>query len=441
MEPYHAPDTLQLPVMAPLDAPAAEAGEPPDPLVAATSPAVSETLEALAREGARRMLEQALAVEVDAHLGRGRYDGAGDFTGYRNGFGREREITVGTWSVEVHPPRVADTPPHIPPFRSSILPRGRALSPETQRLFARLYLDGLSSGDFEPAFRELVGERAPLSSSTILRLRESWRAEYAAWRVRPVASRFAYIWCDGLYLGVGTEEEHSCLLVIVGARDDGRKELLAMELGYRESTSSWADVLRDLRQRGLTAPLLAIGDGVLGLWAALRDVFPETRHQRCWNHRAMNLADKVLRRLAPELRHQLRAVWNAPSRRECELRRDELARWLHARGQDTAAETLFRDWDDFTAFYDFPAEHWVHLRTSNPVESLFAGVRLRTNATRRMRRRDSALHLVFKVAQRLEHTWRPLNGGLTVMTLVLRGERFADGVYVPRFEPEEVSAA
>jgi transposase-like protein len=177
-------------------------------------------------------------------------------------------------------------------------------------------------------------------------------------------------------LGIGSEDEHSCLLVIVGARDDGRKELLAMELGYRESTQSRAEVLRSLRDRGLAAPLLAIGDGALGRWAALRDVFRETRHQRCWNHRAINLADKVPERLQPELRHQLRAVWNAPSRRECELRRDEIARWLHARGQDPAAETLFRDWDDFTAFYDFPAEHRVHLRTSNPVESIFAGVRL-----------------------------------------------------------------
>jgi putative transposase len=447
MEPYHAPEPVALPVAPPerdVDAPAESpaddsAGEAS--LVGSSLPVIDETLEAIAREGARRMLERALHAEVDAHLGRSRYDRVADFTGYRNGYGREREVTIGTWSVEVRPPRVSDTPTHIPPFRSSILPRGRALSSETQRLFARLYLEGLSSGDFEPAFRELVGERAPLSSSTILRLREDWKAEYAAWRVRPITERFAYIWCDGLYLGVGSELEHSCLLVIVGARADGRKELLAMELGYRESTDSWADVLRALRDRGLTAPLLAIGDGALGLWAALRDVFPETRHQRCWNHRAMNLADKVPKRLQPELRHQLRSVWNAPSRSECELRRDELGRWLHARGQDPAAETLYRDWDDFTTFFDFPAEHWTHLRTSNPVESIFAGVRIRTNVAKRLRRRDSALCLVFKVVQRLEHAWRPLNGGLTVMTLVLRGERFVDGIYVPRFESEEVPAA
>ena len=444
MEPYHAPEPIALPITPP----SGSSDEPPDPPEAAAEPAVadalpavSETLEALAREGARRMLERALHAEVDAHLGRSRYERVADFAGYRNGYGRDREVTIGTWSVEVRPPRVAEVPTHIPPFRSSILPRGRALSAATQRLFARLYLEGLSSGDFEPAFRELVGERAPLSSSTILRLKEEWKAEYAAWRVRPIGERFAYIWCDGLYLGVGSEEEHSCLLVVVGARSDGRKELLAMELGYRESTDSWAEVLRGLRERGLAAPLLAIGDGALGLWAALRDVFPETRHQRCWNHRAMNLADRVPKRLQPELRHQLRAVWNAPSRRECELRRDELARWLGARHQDPAVETLYRDWDDFTSFYDFPAEHWVHLRTSNVVESIFAGVRLRTDVAKRMRRRENALYLVFKVVQRLERRWRPLNGGLTVMILVLRGERFVDGIYVPKVESREVTAA
>lgn len=341
-EPYHAPPALGLVQPTPEASPAGAAPDASGPLVPTGQAEVGETLEELAREGARRMLERALHSEVDAYLGRRRYDRADDdgFSGYRNGYARDREISVGTWAVEVRPPRVADTPPHIPPFRSSILPRGRSLTHETQRLFARLYLEGLSSGDFEPAFRELLGTRAALSSSTILRLKEDWRAEYTVWRSRPITGRYAYCWADGIYLGVGAEAEHSCLLVVIGARADGRKELLAMELGYRESTASWADVLRDLRDRGLETPMLAVGDGALGLWAALREVFPETAHQRCWNHKAMNLTDKVPKRLQPELRHRLRAVWNAPSRRECELRRDELAHWLHARGQDPAAETL-----------------------------------------------------------------------------------------------------
>ncbi len=247
---------------------------------------VTDTLEAVAREGARRMLAHALEAEVHVFLGRDRYAPGGPETGYRNGYGRPREIGIGTWSVMVRPPRVSDLPAGTPPFESALLPRRRYLSLETQRLFARLYLEGLSTGDFEPAFRQLLGEKAPLSASTIVRLKATWADDYAAWQRRPITARYAYIYGDGIYLGAGLEEEKSCLLVVIGAREDGQKELLAMGLGYRESTASWADVLRDLRERGLAAPLLAIGDGGLGLWAALAEVYPATRHQRCWNHYA-----------------------------------------------------------------------------------------------------------------------------------------------------------
>jgi len=260
---------------------------------------VSDTLEAVAREGARRMLAHALEAEVHAYLGRDRYEPGGRESGYRNGHGRPREIGIGTWSVEVRPPRVSDLPAGTLPFESALLPRRRYLSASTQRLFARLYLEGLSTGDFEPAFRELLGEKAPLSASTIVRLKATWADDYAAWRERPITARYAYVYADGIYLGAGLEEEKSCLLVVIGAREDGAKELLAMGLGYRESTASWADVLRDLRERGLAAPLLAVGDGGLGLWAGLTEVFPSTRHQRCWNHRAMNLVDRLPKRLWP----------------------------------------------------------------------------------------------------------------------------------------------
>ncbi len=446
METYHAPTPVaqpQPPTEAGIDRHALAPVEPrvpePEPSQAPAS-MVNQTIEELAREGARRMLERALAVEVDEFLGRPRYERRLLAEhGYRNGYGRPRAVAIGTWPVEVRAPRIRDLPDDAPPFHSAILPRRRMLSAETQRLFARLYLEGLSSGDFEPAFRELLGEYATLSSSTILRLKEEWAAEYAAWRVRPLSARYAYIWSDGIYLGAGLEPENSCLLVIVGAREDGRKELLAMELGYRESGASWAAVLRGLRDRGMKAPLLACGDGALGLWAALNEVFPTTRHQRCWNHRVLNVLDKVPKRLWPDIRRRLRELWSADSRAECELRRDGLLRWLEAHGQLAAADTVLRDWDDFVTFYDFPAEHWIHLRTSNPIESLFAGVRLRTDVAKRMRRRENALYLVFKIAQRLEHSWRPLNGGLTIMTLLLGGARFIDGVYVR--VPEEVSAA
>jgi putative transposase len=405
---------------------------------------VADTLESIAREGARRLLADALAAEVDAYLERPRYAPGGHATGYRNGHGREREVGIGTWSVPVRPPRVSDLPAGSEPFTSAILPRRRYLSMETQALFARLYLEGLSSGDFEPAFRELLGERATLSASTVIRLKERWAAEYAAWRTRPLEHAYAYIWADGIYLGAGLEPETSCLLVVIGARQDGRKELLAMGLGYRESTESWAGVLRDLRERGMRAPLLAVGDGALGLWAALREVFPTTAHQRCWNHKAMNVLDRLPKRLQAETRRRLQGIWGAPTRAEATEGRDRTLAWLRGLGQADAAATLLRDWEDLVAFYDYPAEHWRHLRTSDVVESVFAGVRIRTTVAKRARVRENALHLVFKIVERLAGSWRTLNGGATIMTLLLAGARFRDGILIEhpaRRQPEEAPMA
>jgi transposase-like protein len=403
---------------------------------------IMDTLESIAREGARAMLGRMLALEVDEFLGRPRYAKGGRATGYRNGHGREREVGIGTWSVAVRQPRVSDLPAGSEPFESAILPKRRYLSMETQRLFARLYLEGLSSGDFEPAFRQLMGEEATLSASTIIRLKTEWQAEYETFRSRPITSRYAYIWCDGVYLGAGLEKEHSCLLVVIGAREDGRKELLAMELGYRESTESWAGVLRGLRERGLVAPLLAVGDGALGLWAGLREVFPGTAHQRCWNHKAMNVIDRLPKRLHAETRRRLQGIWGASTRAAAEQQRDTTVTWLRGGGQADAAATLLRDWDDLVTFYDFPAEHHIHLRTSNVVESIFAGVRLRTTVAKRARVRENALYLVFKIVERLAIHWRQLNGGATIMTLLLAGAKFRDGVLVEHpAKREEVPVA
>jgi putative transposase len=230
------------------------------------------------------------------------------------------------------------------------------------------------------------------------------------------------------YLGCGQEREKTVLLCVIGAAEDGTKELLALTEGYRESTSSWQGVLRSLRDRGLVAPLLAMGDGGLGAWAALSEVFPSTRHQRCWNHRVLNLQDQLPKRLQGEARQELRALWEAPTRVECETRRDQYVAKLWKQGQDAAAATVLRNWEDFVAFYDFPQEHWLHLRTTNAIESVFAGVRLRTNVAKRMGKRENALYLVFKLVRRLGQNWRALNGGRTVMTLVLAGRRFQDGI-------------
>jgi len=320
-------------------------------------------------------------------------------------------------------------------------------------LFARLYLEGLATGDFEPVFRELVGETTALSANAIVRLKECWGEEYEAWRRRPLWNhRYAYIWADGIYLGAGLEKEKTALLCILGAREDGEKELVAMEPGYRESTESWAEVVRDLRDRGLQAPLLAIGDGVLGLWAALDEVFPTTEHQRCWNHRVLNVQAKLPKRLQAEARQRIREMAYAETQEACEELRDRYVADLFAIDQGSAAETVLRDWEDFVTFYHYPKEHWIHLRTTNPLESIFGGVRLRTDAARRLRRRDNALYLVFKIVERLSGVlsltksshWRALNGGANLMALVLPSSRegctFKDGI-LQRQEARQLATA
>ena len=314
-------------------------------------------------------------------------------------------------------------------FESKIVKRYERTSRQTQDLFRKLYMEGLSTGDFEPVFRELVGETAALSPNAIVRLKQRWGEEYRGWCSRMLNEyRYAYIWADGVYLRAGVDREKTALLCVVGAREDGVKELLSMELGYRESKESWSGVLRSLRDRGLDAPLLAVGDGALGLWAALDGVFPTTAHQRCWNHRTLNVQAKLPKSLHSEARRRLREMSYAPTRSECERLRDEYVAELSAEGRNDAADTVVRDWESFVSFYDFPTEHWVHLRTTNPLESVFSAVRLRTDVTRRMKRRDSALYMVFKVALRLSERWRPLNGGRNLMGLLVDGARFEDGI-------------
>ena len=416
--------------------PLAKASEPADQEAGRpTGAVVGETLEALVRRGAQEMLRRALEEEVAAFLGRDRYDRAGEFRGYRNGLAPERTVGSGLGAVTVRAPRVSNLPPAVAPdgFRSAILPRYQRRTEEQSRLFAQLYLEGLSSGDFELVFRALLGEDAPLSSSTILRLKDGWQAEYEAWQARSLAGcRYAYIWMDGIYVGCGQEREKTVLLCVIGAAEDGSKELLAMTEGYRESTASWGDLFRSLRDRGLSAPLLGLGDGGLGAWAALTEVFPGTRHQRCWNHRVLNVQDQLPKRLQAQARKELRALWEAPTRRECEERRDGYVAKLQGQGQVAAAATVLRDWEEFVTFYDFPQEHWLHLRTTNAIESVFSGVRLRTKVAKRMGKRENALYLVFKLVQRLGQNWRALNGGRTVMSLVLAGQRFVDGILQAR---------
>ena len=391
---------------------------------------IDETLEQYIRDGARRMLALALEEEVNAFLGRDRYARHLEFRGYRNGYLPKRQITVGLAPVEVRVPRVSNVPERIDPqgFHSQIVRKYQRASDSTRKLFTQLYLEGLATGDFGPVFRELVGETTAVSPSAIVRLKQAWEKEYRDWRKRQLGGQlYLYIWGDGIYLKAGMEKEKTALLCIIGAREDGAKELLAMESGYRESTQSWVEVLQDLRSRGLDAPLLAIGDGGLGLWAGLEEIYPETEHQRCWNHRIMNVQDKLPKRLQAEARSRLREISEAPTQRECEALRDNYVADLIEIKQKPAAETILRDWEDFVTFYHYPQEHWVHLRTSNPLESIFGGVRIRTNAARRIACRENALYLVFKIVKRLSQTWRNLNGGANLMQLLLDGRTFKDG--------------
>lgn len=390
-------------------------------------PAPDDVLEAVVRHGAQRLLQQMVEAEVAEFLGRDRYQRAEEFRGYRNGHLPARTVGTGMGAVEVRMPRVSDVPEDVEAFGSEIVERYQRQSKTQQRLFARLYLEGLSSGDFEPVFRALVGGTVALSPNSILRLREEWEMEYRTWRERPITQRYAYLFADGVYLKAGLEREKTALLVVIGVRADGVKEFLAMEEGYRESTESWLAVLRSLRDRGLTdAPLVAVGDGGLGFWGALNEVYPDTRHQRCWNHRWLNLRDKLPKRLHAEARKRWVAMYEATTRAECLRLRDEYCLQLRGQGQASSAECLERDWDAFVTFFDFPQEHWVHLKTSNPIESVFDGVKLRTNATKRMHVRENVLWLVFKLVCRLSTNWRSINAPNQIR-LVLDGHRFVDG--------------
>ncbi|MDQ6675092.1 MAG: IS256 family transposase [Chloroflexota bacterium] len=395
-------------------------------------PAPDDVLEMVVREGARKMLQSMLEAEVDDFLGRRRYQRTAEYRGYRNGRLPERTIGVGMGAVEVSLPRVSDVPPEVSPegFHSDIVSRYQRRSRTQARLLARLYLEGLASGDFEPVFRALVGETAALSPSSILKLKADWQQEYETWKKRPLRGRYVYVYADGFYLKAGGDQDKTAVLVVLGVDEQGHKELLAMEQGYRESTNAWSEVLRSLKERGLVeAPLLAVGDGALGLWAALDEIFPATRHQRCWNHRTLNVLDKLPKRFQPEVRKTLHALAEAPTRQECERRRDALCARLRGLGQTPAATCLERDWEDFVTLYDFPEEHWVHLRTSNPIEFIFSVVRLRTNASKRVRVRESALYLVFKLVLRLSLNWRGFNAP-NQLRLLLDDHQFRDGQLV-----------
>jgi putative transposase len=399
------------------------------------------SLDELAREGARRMIAAALEAEVDQYVTSftGEVDGDGKRLVVRNGHARERGLTVGSGTVRVRAPRVndkrVDEDGERQRFSSRILPAYARRSAKVTDVLPVLYLRGLSTGDFAPALRDLLGEDASgLSSSSIQRLTVQWQADHDAFKTRSLRfHRYCYLFVDGVHVTVRLgEDDRLCLLVVIGVREDGEKELLAVEDGYRESIDSWAAVLRDLRDRGLTCPKLVTGDGALGAWVALRDVFPDAAEQRCWVHKTANALDALPKRLQPRAKTLLHEIVEAPTRADAKKALEAFRAEFDAKYPKAVAK-LDKDWVSLTAFYDFPAEHWRHLRTTNPIESAFATVKLRTRVTKGAGSKKAALAMAYKLLEAAQQRWRRFNGH-ELITDVLDGAPFSDGIRINKQE-------
>jgi transposase-like protein len=392
---------------------------------------IRQSLDELAREGARRMIEVALQMEVGEYIERlrGERDERGRALVVRNGRAQERKVTLGSGTVGVRAPRVNDRRPEQH-FTSKILPPYLRRSPAVDQTLPALYLRGLSTGDFSEGLAALMGpEGAALSPTTITRLLQVWQSEYRAWRERSlVGTDYVYVWADGLYFNVRLEEDRLACLVLIGVRLDGKKEVIAIEDGYRESTESWASLLRDLKRRGMPAPVLAVGDGALGFWKALRQVYPEAREQRCWVHKIANVLDKLPKRLQARAKEMLHEIMQAPDQKGAQEGLRRFMTEFEAK-YPKAAVCLTKDAEVLSTFYDFPAEHWRHLRTTNPIESPFAGVKARTRQTKGAGSRKAGLAMAYKLALAAEGHWHKVNGADLVM-LVRAGVRFRDGVQV-----------
>lgn len=394
-------------------------------------------LDRLAREGARRMLEQALEVEVEAYIDRHREarDVDGRALVVRNGRAQARSVVVGAGVLDVRTPRVNDKRVALgerQKLTSEILPPYLRKSQSISELLPALYLRGLSTGDFRGALASLLGDGAPgFSPSVVTRLVSAWQSEYDAWKKRPLTDRdTVYIWADGVHFNVRLEDDRLAALVIIGARQDGTKEVIALEDGFRESTQSWAALLRDLKARGMRAPVVAVGDGALGFWAALRDVFPKTREQRCWVHKIANVLDKLPKSQQPKAKNSLHEMMNAATKAECERLMATFATDYEAK-YPKAVKSLQTEVDKLTTYFDFPAEHWKHLRTTNPIESTFATVKLRQRVTKGAGSRKAGLAMAYRLLLLAEASWRRLNGH-HLLPLVRAGVQFVDGVRIER---------
>ena len=399
-----------------------------------------DVLTEILRQGAQQMLTTAIEAEVADWIESHRHlqDERGHRQVVRNGYLPERSITTGLGPVEVRQPRVHDRRPRAAaePFSSKILPPYLRKTKSIEQLLPWLYLKGISTGDFNEALQALVGPACPgLSASTITRLLEDWRAEYQAWSKRSLKDQhYVYLWVDGVHFNIRLEEDRQCILVLMGATADGRKELIAIADGYRESEQSWRELLLDVKSRGLTVdPKLATGDGALGFWKALPQVFPTTGTQRCWVHKTANVLDKLPKRLQARAKEAIHDIWMADTR---EAAHQAFDAFLETYGPKypKACACLAKDRAELLAFYDFPAEHWKHLRTTNPIESVFATVRLRHRRTKGNGSRTACLAMVHQLMLSASKRWRLLNGS-DLLPEVIAGVQFIDGV-----KPQEVAA-
>ena len=394
---------------------------------------VKSILEEIIREGARKLLQAAIEDEVAEYIAL--FSDIKDDNGRRmivkNGFLPERPLLTGIGPIPVRQPRIRDKRENKETFTSAILPRYMRRIPSLDNLIPVLYLKGISTGDFTGALSAILGENAKgLSANTVVRLKRQWEGEYKAWIKRDLSDkRYIYFWADGIYFNVRLEDpenKRQCFLVVIGALEDGTKELVAVLDGYRESKLSWTELLSDLKERGLTeGPKLAIGDGGLGLWAAMREVYPETREQRCWVHKTANILDKMPKSVQPKAKEKIHDIYLAPTREQALVAYNAFLS-VYRTKFEKACECLVKDKGVLFTLYDFPAEHWVHIRSTDVIESVFATVRLRTDKTKGCGSRLATFTMVFKLAREAQKTWKKIKGS-KLIPHVIKGACFVDG--------------
>ena len=399
-----------------------------------------DELTELIRDGARKLIGEALEAEVSELLSEfsQRRDEGGRATVVRNGYQPEREIQTGIGPVKVKVPKVRGRAGEAVVFRSALVPPYVRKTASLEAALPWLYLKGISTGEMGPALKVLVGAQAKgLSASTVSRLKQQWREEYEGWRHRRLdQERWVYVWADGIYSGLRAEQQRLCALVIVGVNAHGDKHFLAIEDGIRESTQSWREVLLDLKARGLNAPELAVGDGAMGFWAALEESYPQTRPQRCWMHKTGNVLNALPKSVQPKAKGALHDIWQAATREDAERAFDQFIVTYEPK-YPKAAACLTKDRDSLMTFYDFPATHWQHLRTTNPIESAFATIRHRTTRMKGCVTRDSLLHMMFKLGQCAEKNWRKLRG-FAYLAKLIEGVKFVNGEEIQ--QPDQIAA-